>query len=86
MMPSGVKRRIITQAAEMLKLLLRESHRGEILVEGEEDFGLVLFLTDKTKEGKLQALVVSLDDKAKVMRTFKLYSVDALLDQMKKKI
>lgn len=87
MLPKSMKRKAVGVAADLLKMLLREAHKGEALEPGEEDFGLVMFQTDKhNPRSELKAVVCSLDDAGTVHRMIKMYSVDDLIPQLQEKI
>ena len=86
-LPSSLKRQAIGMVASALKDLLRASHQGQELKEGEEDFALLLYQTDKTdRESRLMATLVAVDEKAAVTRPVKTYVVDDLIKQLEKQL
>lgn len=87
MMPNSMKRKAVESIAHLLKELLRTSHKDQNLLEGEEDFGLLVVQADKTNpESPLYAIVTAVDAKGEVKRNLHSYQVDKLVDTLKNHI
>lgn len=82
-LPASMKRKMIKNLSGILKKLVRESHAGEELEIGEEDFAVLLFLADKTDDDSaLMALVYAVDQRARPVRQVKVYNLDHLTDKL----
>lgn len=86
-LPRSVKRQIMGAVSDALKKLLRLAHENETLEEGEEDFGMILYQTDKDNpDSPILATLVGLNARAEVTRQVKTYNVDDLIGKMQKDI